>query len=271
VKSFSKVAAGGLLWLSFSALAFGDTIYFTSQTENVNEGGQFTAYLTSNPSQELITYCVDALNEISMPPTGGYSVNVVDLNNAAEVAADARYGQTAPSAFSYAVSVDNAPPASGTSAATPTERYAMAAWLDSQFIFPLSTATLAQKTTDDEIQNAIWTLLDATGATYSTCPAGVSTSTCTTGVDAEIADAQTWINAEITSGALASFESTVVLYSPTAINPSNTSTGLSTPARYNVGNQEQVGFITATPEPATLAMLGAGLVAIGIFRKRTKS
>jgi hypothetical protein len=265
MKWFSKAAVGGLIWLSLSAFAFGDTIYFTSQTQNVNEGGQFTADLASNPTQSFFTYCVDDLNFITIAtPPIGYSVNVVDLANVAEVSADTRYGQTAPTSFSDSVSVLNPPPPGNSSPSTAQDRYAMAAWLTEQYIFPVATATLAQMTTDAEIQNAIWTLLDATNAVYNTCPSGISTSTCSAGVSTEIADAQTWFNAEVTAGTLASFESTVVIYSPTAI------VGLADPARYTAGNQEMIGFTSNAPEPATLAMLGLGLVAIGLIKKRVK-
>jgi hypothetical protein len=253
MKSWIKASVGGLLWLTFSAVAFGDTIYFTNQPNNVNDGGEFTAFLASNPSQTLYTYCVDALNDLTVSSLVGYSVNVVDLANTSQVTTDSRYGQTAPGSFTYSVTVDS-------SAATAQERYAMAAWLVQQYIFPVSTASPAQINTDDEIQNAIWTLLDATGNVYSTC-ATASSSVCTTGTDAEIAAAQTWINS-LSAGALSSFESDVVIYSPTAL------VGVSDPARYTVGNQEMIGFI---PEPATLALLGLGLVGIGLLRTRSRA
>jgi hypothetical protein len=253
MKSLTKAAVGGLLWLTFSALAFGDTIYFTNQPNNVNNGGQFTAFLASNPSQTLYTYCVDALNDLTVSSLVGYSVNVVDLANSSDVTTDTRYGQTAPGSFTYSVLYD-------ATAATAQERYAMAAWLVQQYIFPIGTATPSQVNTDDEIQNAVWTLLDATGAVYSTC-ATASSSVCTAGTNAEIAAAQTWINS-LSAGALTAFESDVVIYSPTAV------VGVADPARYTVGNQEMIGFI---PEPAPLALLGLGLVAIGLLRPKSKA
>jgi hypothetical protein len=219
----------------------------------VNDGGQFTAFLESDPTQTLYTYCVDALNPLTVSALIGYSVNVVDLADSTDVANDTRYGQTAAGSFSFAVTVDS-------SAATAQERYAMAAWLVQQYIFPIGTATAAQVNYADEIQNAIWTLLDATGNTYSTC-ATVSGSVCTAGTDAEIAAAQTWINS-LSAGALSSLESDVVISSPTAI------VGVADPARYTVGNQEMIGFI---PEPAPLALLGLGLVAIGLLRTKSKA
>lgn len=267
--SFSKVAVGGLLWLSFSAAAFGTNIYFTGQPDNVNGGGEFTAYLSSNPSQTLYTYCVDDLNSIgtiTMPPTG-FSVNIVDLANATQVAADTRYGQTAPASFTNTVNVADPPPVNNTTDATAQDRYAMAAWLIEQYSFPVTSTT---DLTDDYIQNAIWSLLDATGKVFNNCDF-VNQSTCATGVSSEIAAATTWINGQIKNGTLTAFESNVVIYSSTAINPNNTATGLADPARYYVGDQEMIGFVTTTPEPATLAMLGAGLIAIGLFRKRVKA
>jgi hypothetical protein len=242
MKWFSKAAVGGLLWLT-CAFAFADTIYFTGQPENVEQGGQFTAYLASNPSQTLLTYCVDDLNEIAITsPPSGYSVNIVDLAVSSQVTTDTRYGQTAAGSFSTnTVAVPNA-------IGTAQDRYAMAAWLITQYNFT-SGVTMA----DDEIQNAIWTLLDATGATY----------TANGGIGTYITQAETWINGLSTSK-LAAFESTVVIYSPTAV------VGVADPARYNIGSQEMIGFV-GTPEPATLAMLGAGLVMIGLFGKRIKA
>jgi hypothetical protein len=262
MNSFSKAAVGGLLWLTFSAVAFGDTIYFTGQPNNVENGGQFTADLASNTNQSFFTYCVDDLNYVAVGNPAGYAVNVIDLANTSEVTADTRYGITPAGSFTYAVNVYNTP--TTTVAASAQDRYAMAAYLIQQYIFPIATDTLAQQTTDFEIQNAIWTLLDATGATYSNCPAGVSQSACTTGTNAEITAAQTWINGQIKNGTLASFENTVVIYSSTSI------AGQSDPWRYKDGAQEMIGF-TATPEPATLAMLGAGLLAIGLFGKKLKA
>lgn len=257
MKSISKAAAGGLLWLSFSALGFGTNIYFTGQPNNVENGGQFTADLNNNTADQFYTYCVDYLNVANQ--NTAYAVNVVNLSNLAMVTADTRYGQTAANAFTYAINVDNIPPAGGTSAATAQERYAMAAYLITQFQFPINTATA---NTDDEIQNAIWTLLDANGATFSTC-ATLSSAACTTATNAELSAATTWINNAITHNTLTSFENNVVIYSATSIY------GTADPARYQTGNQEMIGF--NAPEPATLAMLGLGLVGIGLLKKRVKA
>lgn len=252
MKWFSKAAVSGLLWLSFSAFAFGDTIYFTGQTENVENGGQFTADLASNPTQAFPTYCIDDLNDISITnPATGYPVNIVNLSNAASVYMYTRYGQTAANTASINASFPVAfSPNTVTvpaSIGTAQDRYAMAAWLITQYNFSGGVTTA-----DDQIQNAIWTLLDATGATY----------TSNGGVGTYITQAETWING-LNSTQLAAFESTVVVYSPTLV------VGVSDPARYTTGWQEQIGF-TGTPEPATLAMLGAGLVTIGLFRKKLK-
>jgi hypothetical protein len=242
MKWFSKAAVGGLLWLT-CAFAFADTIYFTGQTENVENGGQFTAYLASNPSQSLFTYCVDDLNDVGITsPPSAYLVNVVDLAVTSQVTTDTRYGQTP--AASFSTNTVTIPTAIGTA----QDRYAMAAWLITQYNF-----TSGVTPADDQIQNAIWTLLDATGAVYPS----------NGGVGTFINQAETWINAEITAGTLGAFESNVVIYSPSVL------VGVADPARYVLGNQEMIGF-TGAPEPATLAMLGAGLVIIGLLGKRIK-
>jgi hypothetical protein len=128
----------------------------------------------------------------------------------------------------------------------------------------VSGASNTQLATDDEIQNAIWTLLDATGAVYNTCPdSTISGSACASGVGGTLSSAQAWINGQITAGTLTAFENTVVIYSDANI------ASQSDPARYTGTTQEMIGF-TTTPEPATLAMLGAGLMAFGLLGKRIK-
>jgi hypothetical protein len=241
MKWFSKAAVGGLLWLTFSALAFGDTLTITGQPNSVEDGGQFTATLGSNPTQQIYVYCVDDLNFVNVP-NPAFAVNVTDLANITEVFDNTRYGQTPTASFST--------PTSPTSIGTAQDRYAMAAWLITQYNFASGVTTA-----DDQIQNAIWTLLDATGATY----------TSNGGVGAYITQAESWIGAEITAGTLTAFENTVVIYSDTNI------AGESDPARYTGTRQEMIGFNSSTPEPATVAMLGLGLVAIGMFRKRVKA
>lgn len=267
--SFSKAAVGGLLWLSFSAVTFGSTLFtISTQPNNIDGGGgEFTAYLGSTDTQNLLVYCVDDLNHIGVPSTN--TDNITDLANmpAYNVTTNnfARYGETAPGSFTPVVMVDNPPPSVTLSDATAQDRYAMAAWLTTQYIFPASGATNAQLATDDEIQNAIWTLLDATSAVHNTCPdSTISSSTCASGVSTEIGNAQTWINGQISAGTLTAFENTVVIYSDANI------ASQSDPARYTGTTQEMIGFVS-TPEPATLAMLGAGLLAFGLLGRRIKA
>jgi PEP-CTERM motif-containing protein len=249
MKWFSKAAVGGLLWLSFSAASAGTLLNITGHTENVENGGQFSAFLGMTDTQNLNVYCVDDLNFIGVPSTT--TVNVTDLANSTEVYNFTRYGQTAATAaqitpaFPDAFSTNTVviPAAIGTA----QDRYAMAAWLITQFKFSSGVTTA-----DDQIQNAIWTLLDATGATY----------TNNGGIGTFIAQAEAWINAQ-SPAALTAFENTVVIYSDVKLASE------SDPARYSGTAQEMIGF-TTTPEPATFAMLGIGLMTVGLVRKRIK-
>jgi hypothetical protein len=259
-----------LLWLSFSAVAFGSTLFtITGHPNNFdNGGGQFTAYVGPTDTQNLLVYCVDDLNDIGVPSTN--VDNITDLANmpAYNVTTNnfTRYGETAGGSFTPVIMVDNAPPAVTMTDASAQQRYAMAAWLTTQYVFPISGASSAQLATDDEIQNAIWSMLDATSAVYNNCPGtSITNATCGAGVSAQITNAQNWINGQIGAGTLTAFENTVVIYSDANI------ASQSDPSRYTGSTQEMIGFTTATPEPATLAMLGAGLVAIGLFRKRIKA
>jgi hypothetical protein len=266
--SFAKVAVGGLLWLSFSAAAFGSTLFnITGQPNSIdNGGGQFTAYLGPVDTQNLLVYCVDDLNFINVPSTN--TDNITDLANMPAYTVTTnnftRYGETAPGSFTPILTVDNPPPSVTMSDATAQDRYAMAAWLITQYAFPVSGATNAQLAADDEIQNAIWTILDATSTVHNGCPDSTITSAaCTAGISAQIGNAQAWINGQISAGTLMAFENTVVIYSDANI------AGQFNPARYSGTTQEMIGF-TTTPEPATLAMLGAGLMAIGLLSKPYK-
>ncbi len=253
MKSFNKVAVGGLLWLAFSAAAFGDTLYLT-QTENVDQGGQFTGYLTSNPAATLIMYCIDYRNELVTP----VSVNVTTLSDAAEVVANTRYGSTTTTtASTFDTTV--AP-----STYTAEQRYAMAAWLTTQYTF-----TSGVTSTDESIQGAIWGLLDVQQG---------SSFTNGGNVPAWVTNAENWLAAEISSGQLSSFESTVRIYTASYVAPITDLNQNDSINRYTAeggsglyrDSQEMIGVVAA-PEPATLAMMGAGLLAIGLFRKRTKN
>jgi len=250
MKRLSKAAVGGLLWLAFSALAFGDQLNFIGQTENVDYGGQFTATLSSDPAQILVVYCVDYANNL----VNGDSVYVSTPNPSVSPDAglvDTRYGQTPTADFSYFNS--------GGSALTALQRYVLAAWLTQQYVFPILPGPTT--TTDDEIQNAIWTLLTVNGT--ANFPFGDAA-----GDGTYITQAEQWLGAENPS-ALAAFESNIRIYTSTNTTP-YTGAATGPGSSWVSGSQEMIGVVDppSVPEPATLAMLGAGLLAIGIARKR---
>ncbi len=236
MKWFSKAAVGGLLWLSFGA-AFGDTLYITGLTENVLEGGQFSAYL-NDPSQQLVVYCADYRNAEGTPDT----VNISTPLSLADIAAT-RYGTTPTASFSYYTSAP---------ALTALDRYVLAGWLTTQYNFT-SGVTLA----DEQIQNAIWSLLTTAG--NGGFPFGDALGTGTW-----ITQSETWKAAAALNGTLTSFESSVRIYTSTNVAGNNDLTQ-DAGSRYNTGMQEMIGTV---PEPDTIAMMGIGLLGIGLYGRR---
>jgi PEP-CTERM motif len=250
MKWFSKAAVGGLLWLTFSSAAFGTTLFLTGYTEDVDDGGQFLANL-GNPAQSFYVYCIDFQNEETSPATVNISTpntSTADVGPNYDGLANTRYGAVPTSAFTYANS--------GPNALNSAQRYVMAAWLVTQYNFPGSNVTLS----DDEIQNAIWTLLNTTGTT-SGFPFGDALGTGTF-----LTQAYSYVTTTPTAALLA-FESEIQIFTSTNV------------VKYNgpnwsplSGTQEMITVNTAsTPEPATLAMMGAGLLTLGMFRKRMKA
>lgn len=249
MKSFSKAAVGGLLWLTFSATAaFGSTLYITNFTENVLDGGQFLANL-GNPAHSFYIYCVDFQNYETSPEQVNISTpntSTADVGPNYDGLANTRYGAVPTALFTYANS--------GPNALNSAQRYVMAAWLTTQYAFPAGTVTLS----DDEIQNAIWTLLNTTGST-SGFPFGDGLGTGT-----YLTQAYSFVTTT-PMAALLQFESQIEIFTST-----NTVTYKGTGWSPISGNQEMI-TVMSTPEPATLAMMGAGLLALGLIRKRTKA
>ena len=226
----------GLLMVAASASVFATPILtFEGNTFNIAGGGQFAAQLSSNPSQVLQVYCIDFNNYVN--PSSAYPVNVSTAGNLSNT----RYGTTAESAFTY----QTAP--NGASLGTAGQRYSEAAWLVSQYDLAHGANGGAK---DIGIQNAIWDLLDTTGAHNTQ------------------GDWQTWLNNAAKSGGLGGF----TVY--TTSNVAN-ATGA---ARYTTGAQEMISIggvycpppPTATPEPQSAALLGIGglMIGLGLVRRR---
>ncbi len=239
MRFLSKAAVGGLLWLTFSAIAFGDTLTISAQTENVSQGGQFSATLASNPSQDLFIYCVDFQNYTSFSP---YAVNIStpDVTNPASIS-NTRYGTTPASDFTY-----------DPNSLAAVQRYVLAAWLVTQYDFSAGVTA-----NDVEIQNSIWTLLNTSGSTTG-FPGGDSA-----GTGAYLSQATNWLNQQLPT-ALQQFESGVRIFDSTNV------ASASIPARWTTGFQEMI-TVTNTPEPGTLTLLGAGLLGLGLIRRRFRN
>jgi hypothetical protein len=215
-------------------------MYIIEQTNNVNEGGQFSAYLASNPTDILTTYCIDYLNA----DLAEYPVNVTVPTSLAALA-NTRYGTTATANFSYFNTA-------ATGNLDALERYVMAAWLTTQFDFSSGVTTA-----DSQIVNAMWTLLTVNGNGF---PFGD-----VDGVGTYISQAMNFINTTPTP-ALVAFENSIRIYTSTDVG-ANSDLSLESGSRYFVGTQEMIGTV---PEPGTIAMLGIGLLSVGLLRLRVK-
>jgi hypothetical protein len=223
----------GFLWLAFSSAAFATTLTIQSQTFNIEQGGQFSAFLNNEAERQFYIYCADYRNFVAPPQA--FDANLSTLPSIGNT----RYGTTPASSFSTVVP-------NPTIYSNAANRYLLAGWLTTQYVFGPGQNTGNR---DVGIQNAIWTLLDVDGSIHSHGDESLWLS-----------NAETW-EAGQTANQLAALASHVVVYTSSNV------AGVTGSGRYTTGVQEMIGVV---PEPTTFLLLGGGLSALGLIRRRKK-
>jgi hypothetical protein len=245
MKKALSATVAGLLWLAFSVGASATTLTIESQDLNVNYGGSFYSDLNGNASASFNVFCVDYQNEVTVPDTFNVNISVAGVS-----LADTRYGTT--TNFSFNSLVGGAPSASfsGAQFGNAYDRYVMAGYLTTLYDFSPGANTGA---VDVGIQNAIWTLLDVDNRSFTTGD-----------VDQELQAAVNFMDTNPTG--FANLANEVEIFSSTSIAGDNNLNYGTDGDRYQVGQQEMISV--NAPEPAVFALVGCGLVLMGMFRRR---
>ena len=249
-----SAAIWGLLWLALEVGASASDLNIENHNLNVNYGGAFLADLNGMAADSFNVFCVDYRNDVNVPDSYPVAIATASVS-----LAGTRYGTT--TGFYWNSLVGGAPSTTGTQFGNAYDRYVMAGWLTTQFDFSPGANTGAL---DVGIQNAIWTLLDVDGASFTTGNVG-----------AELAAAINFMT--MNPAAFAQFATHVEILTSNYTTPANGDVGAGTDlnlndagSRYSIGRQEMI-TVLAAPEPAVFLLVGCGLVLIGvIFRRRPR-